>query len=153
MGKQRAIVLDVDGVILNSAFLFDEIFQLGLKGNEMWDYFHKHCNSDKVKLIPNFYDLYVSLYSMAESINAKIVLLTSRNESVKEETKVKLRKEGIFYDELYMRPNTDYREASILKKETLQELLNKYNIIMYIDDDLKNCEAAKELGIYSLRKV
>lgn len=149
----RAIILDVDGVILDSAFLFEEIFKLGLKGNDMWNYFHEHCNSDRVQLIPNFYSFYVPLYSMAENIKAKIILLTSRNESVREETKKKLRKEGFFYDELYMRPNKDYREAHILKKETLQELKNKYNIIMYVDDDLKNCEVAKELGIYSLRKV
>ena len=52
-----------------------------------------------------------------------------------------------------MRPETDYTEASLLKKEALQNIQKEYNIIMYVDDDLKNCEVAKELGIYSLRRV
>ena len=54
MDKKKAIVLDIDGVILNTAFLFEEIFNLKLKGTAMWDYFHEHCNSDRVKVMSNF---------------------------------------------------------------------------------------------------
>ena len=146
---KSAIVIDVDGVILNSAFIFDEIFKLGLKGDAMWDYFHEHCNSERVKLISDF----KPLYNLLKGLNINLILLTSRNDKVKLETAQKLRSEGILFDKLYMRKNGDYREANIIKKETLQNLQKEYNILMFIDDDLNNCEAAKELGIFSLRKV
>lgn len=144
-----AIILDVDGVILNSAFIFDEIFKLGLKGDAMWDYFHEHCNSERVKLISDF----KPFYNLLKGLNINLILLTSRNDKVKLETAQKLRSEGILFDKLYMRKNGDYREAYIIKKETLQNLQKEYNILMYIDDDLNNCKAAKEIGIFSLRKV
>lgn len=150
---KNCIVLDVDGVILNTAFLFKEIFDLGLKGDKMWDYFHENCNSDKVKLIPEFEEFYTLLLSTKFQLNTDFILLTSRNEKVRKETEDKLKLEGIIFDKLIMRPEKDYREASVLKKEALQELSKEYDILMYVDDDLKNCEAAKELGIYSLRKV
>ena len=152
MDKKRTIVLDVDGVILNTAFLFGEIFDLRLKGTAMWDYFHEHCNSDRVKLIPSFLPFYNLLIARSYS-DTDLILLTSRNEKVREATEAKLHKEGIYYDKLFMRPDNDYREASILKQETLHELQKEYNIVLFVDDDLKNCEAAKELGIYTMRKV
>lgn len=147
--KKRAIVLDVDGVILNSAFIFDEIFKLGLKGDAMWDYFHEHCNSERVKVIAEF----KPFYDLLRTLNVSLILLTSRNDKVKLETAQKLRSEGILFDKLSMRVNGDYRESHVIKRETLQEIQKEYDILMFIDDDLKNCEAAKELGILSLRKV
>ena len=150
---RNCIVLDVDGVILNTAFLFEEIFNLKLKGDAMWDYFHKECNTDRVKLIPGFEEFFLRLYDIKVNSNVDIILLTSRNEKVRKDTELKLRLEGVFFDKLIMRPKNDYREAHILKKEILQDLQKEYNIIMYIDDDLNNCEAAKELGVFSLRKV
>lgn len=150
---KNCIVLDVDGVILNTAFIFTEIFNLGLKGDEMWNYFHKNCNSNKVELVPKFEEFYTLLLSAKFQLNVEFILLTSRNEKVREETENKLKLEGIIFDKLIMRPEKDYREAHVLKKETLQALSKEYNILMYVDDDLNNCEAAKELGIFSLRKV
>ena len=150
---KNCIVLDVDGVILNTAFLFEEISNLKLKGDAKWDYFHKECNTERVKLIPGFEKFFLNLYDIKVNSNVDIILLTSRNEKVRKDTELKLRLEGVFFDKLIMRPKNDYREAHILKKETLQDLQKEYNIIMYIDDDLNNCGAAKELGVFSLRKV
>ena len=45
MCKKLAIVLDVDGVLLKSDIIHQEIFELKLKGDNMWDYFYEHCNS------------------------------------------------------------------------------------------------------------
>ena len=151
--RSKCIVLDIDGVILDTSFLFKEIMDLGLKGDAKWDYFHKECNTDRVKLVPGFADFFLHLYDLKLSSNIDFILLTSRNEKVRKGTEFKLRLEGVFFDKLIMRPETDYTEASLLKKEALQNIQKEYNIIMYVDDDLKNCEVAKELGIYSLRRV
>lgn len=152
MGKRKAVVLDVDGVILDSAFLFDEIFQLKLKGDAMWDYFHDHCNGERVKLIKECKGLLATLYVLKRYIDLDIILLTSRNNKVEKETESKL-KEFMYFDKLIMRPDGDYRESHVLKKEELEKLQKEYIVLFFVDDDLKNCEAAKELGIYSLRKV
>lgn len=151
--KEKAIVFDIDGVMLDTAFLFEEIFKLGLKGDAMWNYFHENCNSEKVKFIKGFEKFYVTLHALRASDNVKFILLTSRNEKVREETEKKLWSICGSFDALYMRPKEDYRESHILKKEALQQIQKLYDVILFIDDDLKNCEAAKELGIYSLRKV
>ena len=151
--KEKAIVFDIDGVILDTSFLFDEIFRLGLKGDAMWDYFYENCNSEKVQFIKGFEELYITLHSLKVDESIKFILLTSRNEKGREGTEKKLRPICGSFDALYMRPEGDYRDSQVLKKETLQQLQKVYDIILFIDDDLKNCEAAKELGIYSLRKV
>lgn len=151
--KPKAIVFDVDGVILDTSFILEDILSLQLKGDAMWDYFHEHCNSENVHLVKGFRLLYLKLLDMRINSGVEFILLTSRNEKVRENTEKKLREEGIFFDRLYMRNNGDYRESFILKKETLQDLQKEYNILLYIDDDLKNCETGKELGIYTVRKV
>ena len=43
--------------------------------------------------------------------------------------------------------------ASEVKREHLIEIMKEFDIIAFIDDDLQNCEMAKELGILSLRRV
>lgn len=151
--KRKAVVLDVDGVLLDTFFIFEDISTLKLEGDARWDYFHENCNSDNVHLIEGAYMLFLNLFDMKVHSDVDFILLTSRNEKVRRDTEEKLKKEGIFYDRLYMRPEKDYREAHILKKETLLELQKEYNILLYVDDDLNNCKVAKELGIYTVRKV
>ena len=46
MEKPKAIVLDVDGVCLDSSAIIKELFELKLKGDAKWDYFREHCNGD-----------------------------------------------------------------------------------------------------------
>lgn len=151
--KNKCVVIDIDGVILDSAFLFDEIFEKGLKGDDMWDYFHANCNSGKVKVFNNIIPFLNIFFPLRIEFGIETILLTSRNDKVLEETINKLKEEKIFFDKIIMRKEGDYREASVLKKEVLEELQKEYNIICFIDDDLNNCKAAKELGILSLRRV
>ena len=46
--KRKAIICDIDGVLLQTDFILDEIHALGLKGDEKWEYFYENCNSDRV---------------------------------------------------------------------------------------------------------
>ena len=39
MQKSKAIVIDIDGVILDSNLILKEIYDLKLKGDTMWSYF------------------------------------------------------------------------------------------------------------------
>ena len=146
--REQAVVLDVDGVILDSFKVFEELFKRKLKGDEKWEYFRENCNGSNVTFIKNSLKFIQVLNK-----EIKIILLTARNEKCREATEARLRAEKFIYHELYMRPENNYEESHVLKNKILFELMSIYDIVAFIDDDLSNCEAAKDLGILALRKV
>ena len=150
MQKEDVIVFDIDGVLLDTEYIFKEIFDLKLKGDAKWDYFLKYCNSDRTQPIKNTLDLWFCL-----SHRYKTFISTARNEKCKNETLLKLAQNCFFTteDNLLMRKDGDYRPAIEVKKEHLIQIMKNFNIILFIDDDLANCEMAKGLGILALRKV
>ena len=147
---RRAIVLDLDGVILSTSHVFKELYELDLKGDAKWGYFHEHCNSDEVELMPGIRKFFTTIYN---DVPLAVIVSTARNEKVRETTISKLLKHGIIVDHLYMRKDGDYRPSPEVKKEHLQEIMNNYEVLAFIDDDITNCDMAKELGILTLRKV
>lgn len=148
MTKKKAIVLDIDGVILDSAIVLEEIYNLKLHGDEMWNYFHKHCNGPKVAFIE-------SAFSLLESLdpNVYIILSTARNDRCRKSTEERLHDEGFPYDFLYMRKNEDYRPSPEVKKDHLELISQEFDVIAFIDDELTNCEMAKGEGIFALRRA
>ena len=147
MDKPKAIILDIDGVILDTEFILSEIHEKGLKGDEMWDYFHTNCNSDRVQLMPRIWEF---IWAVDEFT---IIISTARSEKVRSQTALKLTKHRISFDKLYMRNIDDLSPASCVKREHLEEIMKNYDIIAFIDDDLTNCQMAKSLGILALRVV
>ena len=148
MTKSKAVVLDIDGVILNSTVIFEEISNLKLKGDKMWNYFHEHCNSSRVTLIQS-----TSSFIKELDPSVEVILSTARNEKCRESTEEKLKRENFTYKALYMRDSKDFRPSPEVKKEHIQEIRQKFDIIAFIDDDLSNCLMAEEEGILALRKV
>ena len=148
--KSKVIVCDIDGVCLESEFILREIFELGLKGDDKWDYFYENCNSDRVKAMSGI-RLLLELAWVSPFWN--VILSTARNEKCREATEEKLRRCGIPFFRLYMRKENDYRDATEIKREHLQEIMTEFDIIAFIDDDLDNCEMAKKLGVMALRRV
>ena len=41
--KKKAVICDIDGVLLDSEHIFDKINELGLSGNDKWEYFNRHA--------------------------------------------------------------------------------------------------------------
>ena len=148
MEKPKAIVLDVDGVCLDSSKIIEELFELKLKGDAKWDYFREHCNGDRVEVINSTRLFINNIYPRCQ-----IILSTARNEKCRKETEMRLENDYFMYDELYMRPKNDYSPAPKIKRNHLLKIMESYDIIAFVDDDLANCEMAKELGILALRKV
>ena len=147
---RRAIVIDIDGVLLNVEHIFKKIYELDLKGDAKWDYFHEHCNSDDVEAMPGVRDFFATLYN---DIPLAIIISTARNEKIRQETIEKLVKHKVLFDHMYMRRDGDYRPSAEVKREHLQEIMKNYRVTMFIDDEIANCEVAKELGILALRRV
>ena len=148
MNKEKAVILDIDGVILDSTIILKEIYSLGLKGDNMWAYFHEHCNSPRVTLMKNARSL---LENLKDSTH--VILSTARNDKCRRSTEERLRKEGFHYDFLYMRKDGDYRSSSEVKKDHLNQILQEFDVIAFIDDGLSNCQMAEREGIFALRKV
>lgn len=143
--KPKAIVLDIDGVILNSDFILQEIHELGLKGDEMWDYFYANCNSDRVQLMPNIKE-FIRSFS-----DVKLIISTARSERVRPQTARKLWKYRVQFDDMYMRSINDFRKDYEVKKDQIKAIMQKYDIVAFIDDKEKNCDIAKEFGLLSLK--
>lgn len=146
--NQKVIVCDIDGVMLYSEFIFDEIFKLKLKGEDKWAYFDANCNSDKVELMSG-----IKSFLKSFGDNVVTVISTARSERVRFQTAKKLWQYKIGFEEMYMRGLNDCREAKEIKREHLLKIKEKYDIVCFIDDDLGNCEMARDLGILSLRRV
>ena len=147
---RRAIVFDLDNTILNTEPIFNDIYIKELRGDSMWDYFYTHCNEDNIKVVEGFKKFYEALLKVP---SIAIIISTARNEKCREKTIEKLTKENIIFDHSYMRGKEDYRPSPSVKKEHIQDIMQNYEIVAFIDDDLDNCEMAQELGIYSIRKV
>lgn len=147
---RRAIVLDLDGIILNTEPVFKELYMNELKGDAKWDYFHSRCNDDDIELIEGFREFYKALFS---ALPLAIIISTARNEKCRQATIEKLTKEHVIFDHLHMRAENDYRPSPEVKREHLQDIMKDYEVVAFIDDDLSNCEMAKELGIFAVRKV
>ena len=144
---KKAIVVDIDGVILNTSDLLKDIQKFHLQGDEMWSYFYKHCNS---KLYPPIKSTLQFLKDLSEY---SIILSTARNEACQEDTIQRLTSEGLKFDLLLMRGHYDRRPSPDVKKDHLKSVIRNYQIVAFIDDDPQNCLMAKEMGILALQKV
>jgi predicted secreted acid phosphatase len=144
----KAIVLDIDGVLLKSDVIFNEMHDLKLKNDDRWDYFHKNCNSSRVLFMDE-------MLRFIKNLNPSIcvILSTARNEKCRQETIHRLQEENFIFNELYMRADGDKRPSQEIKQAHLKEIKKTFEIVAFIDDDLNNCCMAKEEGILALRKV
>lgn len=145
---KEAIILDIDGVILDTRVILKEILEKKLHGDEMWDYFYQNCNSSRILLMKNIIPF---LSCLDPSVG--VILSTARNEKCRKETAEKLNREGIAYDILYMRKNGDLRPSSEVKKDHIKLIKKEFEIVAFIDDDLSNCRMAEAEGLLALRKV
>lgn len=147
----RAVVFDIDGVLLNIDCILDEIRARGLSGAEEYEYFYEHCNDSRVKVIEGGRRFYNFIRYCDDYVYC--ILLTARNEKVRDKTLKRLADDGILCDRLYMRKVGDTRSDAAVKKEYLQEIMKDFDIICFVDDDADNCAMAKELGLFVLRAV
>ena len=161
--KRKAIVIDLDSTVLDTQFILDEIHKLGLKGDEKWEYFYKHCNSDRVEVIEETKKFLDTILKATYEVEVKpriitidsvaLIASTARSKSCHNKTHKKLMSVGIYPDYIFMREKDDYRLATEVKKDHLLVIMENFDIIAFIDDDLQNCEMAKSLGVLALRRV
>ena len=152
--KSKAIVIDIDGVLLDVSKLYKKIEELQLQGQDKWDFFHKNANNaEYVIKLEEFFTL-ANLYNKA---GYKIIILTSRRDLIAKSTLHYLLNGTIKLDnitELVFRPaNKEGVFSYIYKKEEILKLQKRYSIELIIDDEQSNCAIFRQLGFNVLRVV
>ena len=77
---------------------------------------------------------------------AKIVLLSGRDSGCRKVTEEWLEKNDIEYDALYMRPEGDMRDDTIVKSELYEQYIrDQYNVLCVFDDRKKVCDMWRDV--------
>lgn len=129
-GKPGAFLVDIDGTLAH-----------------MRDY-RKPYDWHKVGLDDVDEVIRYLVNSLVEGSGMASIVMSGRDESCREQTEDWLDKHGIWYDELFMRPEGDMRKDNIIK----HELFNKYvrdnwNVRLVIDDRQQVVDMWREMGI------
>ena len=140
--KQKAIICDIDGVLLDTSHIFDRIEKAGLTGDAKWEFFDRHANDHDVEVD---YRVIEILEAFANQ-GFKIIFLTARTRGIEKQTRAKIQleigryAEQIFDFELMMRPIGNTMPADRLKDSWLEMIRIRYDVLMAIDDETANCE-------------
>lgn len=138
----KYVSFDIDGVLIDAR----DRLRLCIKSDNKvdWDCF-LDCNKlfmDRPK--PRV----IELYNAIRDRGFGIVIVTGRRESMRECTLNQLNSFNIRgFEGLFMRPNDNIEPDPIYKSWMLKKLLNKFNIIVHIDDNPNTAHAILNLGI------
>ena len=84
------------------------------------------------------------------SLGRKVILVSGRDSVCREETLEWLKFYEVEHDELFMRPEGDYRKDTIVKREIYNnEIRDKYNVLAVYDDRLQVLDMWYEEGIFT----
>ena len=148
--KQKAIICDIDGCLLDTSYIHRSIDSLGLEGAEKWRFFESLAND--IKVVRFNKNLANILKTFADS-GMKIILLTARSESIKYQTKLRLNYEinDKFNYTLLMRPINDTSDPQTVKFIHLKKILEEYDVILAIDDEDENLKMFAFNGIFVMK--
>lgn len=133
MGK--AIICDIDGVLVDNSLILNHIKSNNLVGEEKWKYINSHING--LDTYPN--RKMMELIKMFYLKDFKIILLTARSEEIREQTIRTIENDFFLLTDLiiefdiYMRKLEDY---DLKPHEIKQKYLDIKNLISYIKSDL-----------------
>ena len=152
--EEKAIVVDIDGVLLDVSLLYKQIENLGLEGQAKWNFFHENANNPKYAVkVDKFFNL-VNMYAQA---GYKIIVLTSRRDLIGKSTLHYLLNGDVKLDnltEMVLRPvDKEGTPSYLYKKEEIQKLHKRYNIELILDDEYANCAIFRQLGFTVLRVI
>lgn len=125
MSKAKAVLVDIDNTIANNNHR-----QEFLRGKKDWEKFFSACDQDKPITAT------ISLVKELEKNDLKIVFISGRPDTYFKKTEEWLNK---FVDikkyDLLMRPNKNFNNVVQIKKELLNTIRYKYEIIFALEDD------------------
>lgn len=141
----KTVIFDIDGTL---ADISERRKFLETKPKN-WKEFNNPVHIAKDKPNENIIALYQSLL---KNFEYKIILVSGRGEKSRESTVQWLAKNLIYFNELYMRKNNDYRDDTAVKQEILDSLLQAgHDILFAVDDRTKVVKMWRDNGITCLQ--
>lgn len=138
----KAIIFDMDGTLVDVSSVRHHV-QGGPQNNYKKDFdaFHRDAvNCPPIKWVKNMaWDYHLKGYS--------VIQVTARSERYRSSTSWWIADNNVPSDALYMRPDGDYRPDYEVKKEILDRLLLRYDIIAAYDDNPNIVRLWSEYGI------
>jgi len=143
--KQKAIICDIDGVLLDTDHIFERIEKAGLTGDAKWDFFNRHANDHDVEVDSRIVELLEAFanqgFRIEKQTRAKIELAIARYS------------ESIFDFLLIMRPSRNVDSAEVMKESWLHLLREKYNVMFAIDDNDENCKMFAKNNVLVMKSL
>lgn len=135
-GKPKAFLVDIDGTLAH-----------------MRDY-RKPYQWDKVHL-DDVDEVIADIVNSLKETNAcdyEVIVMSGRDESCREQTEAWLDKHGIWYDELFMRPEGDMRPDNIIKAELFDtHVRDNFDVQFVLDDRDQVVEMWRRMGLTCLQ--
>lgn len=142
MSKHKAVIVDLDGTLCD---VEHRVHHVKSKPKN-WDAFNQALDQDQ----PYFWC--IELIAAMKSYGYKIYFVTGRGENYRKMTVDWLIQYNVFYDELHMRKNQDFREDSEVKEEIYINEIEKIAQVLFVVDDRKSVvERWRKLGLTCLQ--
>lgn len=150
---KKAIICDIDGVLLETKHIFEEIEKANLTGASKWDYFNRRANDHDVEIDSRVIEFLETFANQGY----KILFVTARSAEIWKQTRAKIDMaigqyaQNIFEYSLAMRGTDDFNASDCVKAELLQQIQEKYDVLFAIDDDKSNCDMFRKNNILTLQ--
>lgn len=133
--SKKAVIFDLDGTLADT---------------KDYEALHK-INSDEFRRVARNADDFphmVTLAKQARQEGRDVIILTARSAHYRQDTTEWLSKQGIPYDQLYMRPvGNEEKDKKIKKKILTEQILPHFGIKKAYDDKKKNVKMFRKEGI------
>lgn len=150
MRKQKAIICDIDGCIIDTSRIYEEIAEKGITGAGKFAYFEQYAN-DPAKASINYH--LVEILKFLRTQGYKIIFSTARSVVIKVSTMIRLRDVLGFVGALYMRDKNDFRPAAEVKADHLRRIKEYYDVHIAIDDEDENLKMFSENNILAMKVI
>lgn len=140
-GAPTAILCDVDGTLAHGIGVTRKPYEWDKVGSDTLD-----------ETIAGILRRYWPEDVMEDNHEPKIILMSGRDGSCREQTQDWLHRHGIRYDTLIMREAGDNRKDYIVKRELFDKhIRDKYNVLFVLDDRDQVVEMWRSLGLKCLQ--
>jgi len=141
MTKQKAIIIDLDGTLIDDT-------------STKWMYYEKNPNWEQAKDTDRFRQpkkWCLDLVTNMRAAGTYVIFLTGRPDSYRQQTEDWLEKHDAKNPHILMRKDGDWREDVLIKHEIYKKYIEPhYNIIFAIDDKKSVIDMWRAAGLTAL---
>jgi len=137
--KQKIVLCDIDGTVADITHR-EHLLKKNSKGRVNWKAFFSLMDKDVVR--EHIKDMIYMSWP-----DCQVVFLTGRPEDYRDVTEKWLDDNGFEYIELHMRPLGDRRPDYIVKSEFVLTLMEKYDIVIALEDREPVIKMLREVNI------